>query len=178
MKGCVFVDNPAGWKIHYERIERWRKRLECVCRQPSSPAKILDDYAVAFMIMCHHLEDWLHQGGYVGKDCVRCFVKTSFYLSICRDLAVGAKHFEAESRWNPYARRYAQDDDHLTAEGSTGYIDPSELPPTSGELKPGQYVIEVKGRDGDQHCFDLAEFVHGCISEWDAFLEREGLIAD
>ncbi len=177
------MDYLTGWRSQYERMKRWSRRLECVCRQPSPSAKDTDDYAGAFMVNCFHLLDWLHKDGPVSESRVRGFVWSHKYLSACRDWANDVKHYNLTRPFEESVRRSGRSGGQILTRSSTGYdmlIDEerSDVLPFGGGLEPGQYVIEVKSKDGRQEHFDLADFVHGCISEWDTFLEQEGLTVD
>lgn len=85
--------SEPGWPEQYERMRRMFARL---MRDDHDQQEQLDDFMIFFQT-AWHLKDWIRNDENLAAsicDGIESKVRQRDMLLICRDLAVGGKHFE------------------------------------------------------------------------------------
>jgi len=145
----------------YARVKRWYNRLEQINngKQHIHPSDYYQDEVLAFFMNCYHLKDWLKNDSSFNKDneAIEAFVRNSNNLSICGDLANGAKHL--------LITRPKLDSE--TSIGSRAFslnIGGDELPKISIRYQ----VIS------EENACDAFELATKCLQEWEGFILGQG----
>lgn len=145
----------------FARVKRWYDRLKKVNDgvQHDRSTDHYQDEVYAFFINCYHLKDWIR------KD-VNCphifrrkvndgdFIKNSVPLSICHDLAIGAKHLEITTPKN---------------DPSTNIGNRSFLLNLGGQNDPN-IAIRYRVMSGGKS-YDAFELATNCLHEWENVLK-------
>jgi hypothetical protein len=86
----------AEWREQYERVKRWRKRLQ---HAGADPDDVRDNF-LAFAQACYHLVDWLEldTSQPIRRRAAEKFVAESAILRACRDICNGSKHARLEAK--------------------------------------------------------------------------------
>lgn len=147
------------WREMYRRVRRWYTRL--------SESDAIDDRRVddfyAFFACCYHLKDWLKNDRSVDRsvrDAVERFINESSCLSLCADVANGAKHLVlSRPRVDPSAR----------VEQVEGAFQADAF--QSDAFQVDQILIVAEGRT-----YDALQLADECVRTWDEFLKQGRLI--
>jgi hypothetical protein len=138
----------------------------------------LKDDGLAFFQSCLHLRDWIENDEELPepvRKAARPYVKASRVLSLCHDIAIGAKHLTVDRPLAPgenprlspirtIERRSTEmfygdrDDDNLLPPGTPVYFNSVRL------------VLET-----DSGEVGALLFASDCIKEWDDFFKLHGL---
>ncbi len=78
------------------RIKRWQRRLhDCVKGNGDSDDVV--DYALVLILNCFAMRDWLINSKAIPQVAVDS-IFSSFELKMCRDIAIGNKHYSVNSQ--------------------------------------------------------------------------------
>lgn len=144
----------------FARVKRWYGRLKKINDgvQHDRSTDHYQDEVYAFFINCYHLKDWISKdlncplifkSKVDGKD----FIKNSVPLSICHDLAIGAKHLEITRPKNDDSTNI---DKRLFSLNLGGQDDPN---------------IAIRYRViSDGKSYDAFELATNCLCEWESVL--------
>jgi hypothetical protein len=175
----------SNYLEQYERMKRLYGRFQEISVQLVAvefSGQSLTDYGLAFFQSCLHLRDWIENDEELPqavRQAARPFVKASRILSLCHDIAIGAKHLTVTRPLAPNARprlRPIRTVEQLPAEMFYGDDDDDNA---YQFLPPGTPVHTVSVRlametDGGE-AVDALAFAGDCIREWDNFFELHRL---
>jgi hypothetical protein len=159
-------------------MTRLRDRFrENTFRLPAERQSLMDD-GLAFFQSCLHLRDWIENDEKLPqtvREAARPYVKASRVLSLCHDIAIGAKHLTVirplapgeNPRLNPIGTIEPRSAEIVYGEDD----DDNFLPPgTPVQVTSVRLVLETNsGETG------ALLFASDCIKEWDAFFKLHGL---
>jgi hypothetical protein len=147
--------SSSKWREQYDRMKRWRARLN----EPGHAEERRRDDIYAFFVCCYHLMDWIMQDASLKDDLrkgVSSFVKSSRTLGLAADVTNGFKHLK---------RNREPDVDTVSVSAVGGFHVGMPEPALSG--------IVVAG---DQTWEDASVLADRCIEEWEGFLRRHRLL--
>ncbi len=160
------VDRSRQWLIQWERLQRWKVRVDEVrrkCEESEQDFHDVVDTSVAFLQNCYHLRDWLVASDPTLKVAVDRLFRNSFELRCCRDVCNGFKHKKLTSPSvdpEPAIRR--------------------SYDPFAKILRPGKpstiYKIYLANDKELLDC-DLFDYVDRCFHEWLSFLKETKLLS-
>jgi hypothetical protein len=156
------------WREQYERMLRWRARLEEPMRQDETREDYntrIADYLHSFFLTCYHLNDWLEKDPTTASahGQAKKHADTAPWLSKCCRIALGSKHAVLYSGSRPRI------DAGTTTRSETLYGVPSRQ---GIRTFPDSYFdIEI---DGQVH--EAIPVADECIREWNGFLRMNGLL--
>jgi hypothetical protein len=171
----------SKYREQYERMKRLYDRFkENSFRLPAevSSGQSLKDDGLVFFLFCLHLRDWIVNDDELPqtvRDAAFPYVKASRVLSLCHDIAIGAKHLTVRSplapgensRLNPIrtieprsAEMFYGDDD-----------DDNSLPPGTPVHVLG-FRLELETDGG---VVGALLFASDCLKEWDDFFKLHRL---
>ena len=147
---------PQQWPEQYNRMLRWRARLD----EPGADEQHRRDDFYAFFVAAHHLADWIGNDATVAEDVRKAVwkVRDTGTLAHAADVANGFKHLK---RWPGSAE--VDEAAHVSVYGTFAV----------GE-EPWKWE-HVVGVVGDLPREDAYEMTDRCIGEWDVFLHEHGL---
>jgi hypothetical protein len=102
------ADAHGGWKNHYRRMLRWKKRsIMALSNLPISDFDDAHDLALAYFVWCHSLRDWLTNDNAIEKDSLNRELSGYPIWQLTRDVANRTRHFEMnqhprDSEWSTY----------------------------------------------------------------------------
>jgi hypothetical protein len=149
-----------GWRCQYNRTHRWFKRVAQIgCRQAqAADMEHEHDVLYAFFQNCYHLRDWLRNSGAVSQKDLDEFFNEHVDLRVCQDLCNGTKHLDLN--------RPKVDANFSIGREYVYPLDASDRP----HLTERWFVIA----GGEK--YDLFDLARRCMSYWDGFVGRHGLI--
>jgi hypothetical protein len=143
------VSNASSkWREQYERIKRWRKRVQ----RAGDDADDVRDSFFAFTQASYHLVDWLEndKSQPIRRSRAEKFVEESAILSVWHDICNGTKHARLEAKKVKVKDR------------------PIRLGP---EMTVWALSVEYQDQS-----YTASWFAGMCISEWNKFLRANGLL--
>lgn len=149
----------AGWKSHFQRLERWYERI----REAKSKEDI-SDFIFVFFQVCYQLREWLLSTSNVTKPELEKLFKENVELGICRDICNVTKHFELMSPPRPsqeYEISFAQE-----------YCPPNNPLFRKGWFGGDARLIVIT----DNKNYDAMELAHTCLCIWQQFLKEKSLV--
>ena len=138
----------TGWREQYERVKRWRKRVQ----HAGEDASDVRDAFFAFAQACYHLVDWLENDTSqpIRRSAAVKFVEESAILHACRDICNGSKHARLE------AKKVGVKDRPIRLGHDTRI-----------------WALSV---EYDSVSYTASWFARLCIAEWNRFLGENGLL--
>lgn len=89
------ADTFGGWKNHFHRLERWKKRclaeLEKICGEESDEVV---DLVLVYFVWCHSLRDWPIEGNVLEQNVLDENLMHYPEWKICRDIANRCRHYD------------------------------------------------------------------------------------
>jgi hypothetical protein len=170
----------SKYREQYERMKRRYRRFQEITSE--LPAELsgqsLTDDGLAFFESCLHLRDWIKNDEELPQTVRRAafpYVEESRVLSLCHDIAIGAKHLIVT---RPLARgenpRLSPIRTIEQRPAETFYGDSDDdvfLPPgTPVHVHGVRLVLETSGGE-----IGALLFAGDCIKEWDGFFKLHGL---
>ncbi len=185
----------------YERVNRWYRRLQVLERQKTYPSNLQEskkvvrtillllmlfklkkypsnlkpskksrdnyiDIAYAFFMNCYHLADWIDKSKPKNKSYLDpyVYVNESSFLKFSYDLCIKSKHLKI------YPMKKKVDEDiglgRLFRQGVG----------SAGRKMTFDYVVTYKDKNGNKKNDKVIDLAKSCISEWNNYLNKEGLI--
>lgn len=136
----------SRWREQYERMKRWRKRVQY---SRDDPDNVRDNF-FAFTQACHHLVDWLEndKSQPIRRRTAEQFVEESGVLRFCRDICNGSKHARLEK------------------------VKVADKPVRLGhKMVVWELSVEYQGQS-----YTAAWFAGMCIAEWNKLLRENKLL--
>jgi hypothetical protein len=140
----------ATWREQYERVRRWRKRLQHDAGDSPDDAR---DTFFAFAQACYHLVDWLEHDASqpIRRPTADAFIEGSAILRACRDICNGSKHARLEAK----------------------KVKVKDRPITLGR----DATVWALSVEDDSLSFTASWFAALCIAEWNKLLREHGVLA-
>jgi len=150
----------------FDRTKRWYERIKKIDQgKPHNlsfvnlPPKYFYDEVYAFFINCYHLKDWILYDDTVkplDKGKVEPFMKKEDCMKLCRDICIGIKHLDPQSRtWSGQVPAF------------TGREFPVSLAGGPEPIIGVKFSIETK--KGTIDAFELAS---ECVRKWEEFIKN------
>ena len=138
----------ASWREQYDRMKRWRKRVQS---EGDDSDNVRDNF-YAFAQACHHLVDWLEndKSQPIRRSEAKAHVAKSAILTVCRDICNGSKHAQLN------AKKFRVKDRAIRL-GHEAQV----------------WALSVEYQD---QSFTASWFARLCIAQWNDLLRARGLL--
>ena len=171
----------SKYREQYERMKRMYRRFEEASFRlsPELSGQSLADDGLTFFQSCLHLRDWIKNDEELPqtvREAAFPCVGGSRVLSLCHDIAIGAKHLTVNRplapgenpRLSPIRTMEQRSAEMFCGDDN----DDNFLPPgTPVHVVAVRLMMETDGGEA----VDALAFAGDCIREWDTFFELHGL---
>ena len=152
----VFTPPEDHWRMQWDRLNRWHRRVSLIQRRSVQKPLTAEDYddVITFVQNCYHLRDWISASRPALKQQLNDLFKSSFYLRACRDICNGFKHKNLHN---------ASVDDTFSIHRTYDY--------DSVVASRERYHVAFEDRDGSLRVYDLFEFCAAAFQAWQTFID-------
>jgi len=158
------------WRQQYDRMRRSLTRLVNVSTGvEAASSEDATDVLLHFFEDAYHLRNWITSALPTKKADVEKAINDALTLSLCADLANGAKHF----RLGPAARHPPRTGDVNTAIVSQSV---TVRPAPVGSGRPAAAPLHSWSVSSGGEDYDAVELARQVVQAWDVWLGDQGLL--